>query len=419
MSVIELPNGRFRVQIRRAGFPKFDKVFATKSAAAEAEAKVLGEQVAITKTSDITLSEAWLRYSVSQTFLQKKDRTRDTETQRIKAVLEELGDYSLLNLQDAPGAIYDYIDKRSAHISVRTKKKLSSTSVRLEVAALSSVVAWAKQRRLILGNFVRQIDRPPQAKRRRRVDGVEVAGLREASEKDDNRIAEAARFFLLLRYLGCRPGELARLLREDISWEFEETVFRDTKYKNEERRVHLTGPALQILDAQMRYAITSNRDSIYLFTTLSKDSVPDVPKYVVYNYEYAVKLMRKANYVEKTFHAHAMRREFISKAIENGLPYSTIRKQTGHHSTQAIEIYDEGLSTAPEIRQALDLHALAIGRDESIGAVRKLDVSTEEIEAFKFFISGEYGKAVSEMEKLAKSDYDGNVLENENEFSGE
>ncbi|MBA5639012.1 hypothetical protein H3H37_18295 [Duganella sp. LX20W] len=137
MSVIELPNGRFRVQIRRAGFPKFDKVFLTRDAAVIAETSVLGEQAAVATTSDITLSEAWERYSQSQTYLTKKDRTRDTEAQRIKAVLEELGGYSLVNLQNAPGAIYDYIDKRSVHISSRTKKKLSTTSVRLEVAALS------------------------------------------------------------------------------------------------------------------------------------------------------------------------------------------------------------------------------------------------------------------------------------------
>jgi len=397
MSVIELPNGRFRVQIRRAGFPKFDKVFLTRDAAVIAETSILGEQAAVATTSDITLSEAWERYSQSQTYLTKKDRTRDTEAQRIKAVLEELGGYSLLNLQNSPGAIYDYIDKRSVHISARTKKKLSATSVRLEVAALSSVVAWAKQRRLVLGNFVRLIDRPPQAKRRRRVDGVEVAGLREASKKDDGRIAEAARFFLLLRYLGCRPGELARLLRADILWEFEEIIFRDTKYKKEERRIHLPKPALEIIYTQAVYA-EANATSQFLFSTLSNESRPDEPIFVVYNYESAVKLMRRLAYVEKSFHAHAMRREYISKAIETGLPYATIRKQTGHHSTQAIEIYDEGLSTAPEIRKALDNHAQQIGQDEAIGAVRKMKVSPEELEAFKFFISGDYGRAELELE---------------------
>src|SRR5471032_1522038 len=202
MSVLQLPNGRWRVQIRRAGFPKFDKVFPTQESATDAEAAIRGQQKAVATPTEMTLTECWQRYMQSEAYFKKAPKTQKTEAGRIQPVLAELGAYSLVNLQNAPALVYEYIDKRSRYISPRTKKKLSNTSVRLEVAALSSVIAFAKQRKYLQGNFVRQIDRPAQTKRKRRVDSVEVAGLREATEVEGNeRVSEAARFFLLLRYL--------------------------------------------------------------------------------------------------------------------------------------------------------------------------------------------------------------------------
>ena len=389
MSILQLPSGKFRVQIRRKGYPKYDKVFATRDEAEAAQAAVNGEQKAVETPSEITLAECWSRYSQSQTFLQKADATRRTEAGRIKPVLAVLGQYSLLNLQNAPSVIYDYIDKRSTTISAKTKTLLKGTNIRLEIAALSSVIAFAKQRSIVQANFVRQIQRPAQSKKKRRVDGVEVAGLRSVALSDDARLAESARFALLLRYLGCRPGELARLLRADVSLAKSELTFRDTKYKKKDRLIHLTPSAISMLDTQVRYYREAGIDSPYLFSTPSKKGTKENPVYVHYNYESGIKALRKVGVIEQSFHAHAMRREYISKAIETGLPYSTIRKITGHHSTQAIEIYDEGLSTAPEIRAALDQHEHAISSDELIGMMRRAGASAEQIKAFKAAISGD------------------------------
>jgi integrase len=383
MSIIQLPNGKHRVQIRRKGYPKYDKVFATRQEAEDAEASIRGEQKAVEAPVEITLSECWARYCQSQSFLQKAEKTRSTEAGRIQPVLAELGSYSLANLQNAPTLIYDYIDKRSSTISARTKKKLSTTSVRLEIAALSSVIAFAKQRKIVQANFIRQIGRPAQAKRKRRVDGVEVAGLRTVALSSDARAAEAARFALLLRYIGCRPGELARVRRVDISLSKSELTFRNTKHKQKDRLIHLTKTALGMMDTQIRYCKDSEIDSEYVFSTRTKASPAQKPEYVFYNYESGIKLLRRLGVIEKSFHAHAMRREFISKAIETGLPYATIRKQTGHHSTQAIEIYDEGLSTAPEIREALDKHEHAISADEVTGMMRRMGATPEQIKAAK------------------------------------
>ncbi|MGJ7916757.1 hypothetical protein ACI48D_14945 [Massilia sp. LXY-6] len=132
MPVSQLPSGKYRVQIRRKGYPKYDKVFATRHEAEDAEASIRGEQKAVEAPTDVTLAECWAKYRQSQSFLQKAPKTRTTEAGRIQPVLAELGAYSLINLQNAPALIYDYIDKRSSTISPRTKKKLSTTSVRLQ-----------------------------------------------------------------------------------------------------------------------------------------------------------------------------------------------------------------------------------------------------------------------------------------------
>ncbi|MYM23272.1 tyrosine-type recombinase/integrase [Duganella sp. FT135W] len=395
MSIVALPNGKFRVQVRRKGFPKFDKVFPNRSAAEGAEAKVKGEHKPVDQAANLTLSDVWERYSQSQSFLQKAEKTQNTEASRIKPVLAELGEYSLLNLQNSTSLVYDYIDKRSTTISSRTKKKLSSTSVRLEVAALSAAVAFAKQRKIVQANFIRQIDRPAQAKRKRRVPGIEVAGLRSVTRGDDPRLSEAARFALILRFLGCRPGELAGLKRADLNLHRSELTFRNTKYKAEDRLIHLVRDAVSLFNSQIRYYKTAGIESEFVFSTLSRAESEGKKVYVRYNYTSGVNALRKLGVIEKSYHSQAMRREFISRAIETGLEYSTIRKQTGHHSTQAIEIYDEGLSTADEIRQVLDKHASVITDDELYGTMQRLGASREQIEAVKKAAKGERTSAVT------------------------
>ena len=217
MSVFEIGKDRYRVQVRRKGFPTYDQAFATRQLAEAAQARVLGEQKLVLKPGDITLNEAWERYRDSVDFSRKSDSTQKTELTRIKPVLAVLGEYSLLALQDAPRLIYDYVDRRSKVVSQKTRKTISSSSLRLEIAALSAVAMWAQRRKYIIKNFVRDIARPGLAKRKRRVPPVELGKLElTVMNFDEPKLAEAARFLLLLRFLGCRPGELARLLNADI-----------------------------------------------------------------------------------------------------------------------------------------------------------------------------------------------------------
>ncbi len=390
---MQLPSGRWRVQLRRKGYPPFDKVFGTEREAKAREKAVRAEQASALVPQKLTVAEVWSRYAASYEHQGKAAHTQTTEACRIKPVLADLGGYSLSVLEQSPHLIYDYIDRRTQHVSPRTKRKLSPSSVRLEVAALSALVAWAKRRKLVAGNFLRHIDRPGQAKRKRRVSAGEQAALTNAMlDFDQPKLAEAARFALLLRAVGCRPGELAATLRADIELRKGELLFRDTKYQKELRRVPLHKEAVGLVDAQLRYAAEAAEGSPYLFTTKGRAKDEEDSRWRPYGYSTAIGRLREAGAVPEDFHAHAMRREFISRAIEAGLPYSTIRKVTGHHSTQAIEIYDEGLSTAPEVRAALEKHHKTVQHERLLAQLQAMGATPEQVEALAAEMRGEKPK---------------------------
>jgi integrase len=398
MGIKALGENRFRVQIRRKGFPAFDRVFPSRPEAnAAMDAALANMKNPQGSAEDMTLSAAWETYRLSSDFHEKSNNTQKTEEGRIKAVLASLGWYSLANLAAHPRMVWNYLDERSRHVSEKTGCKLSRTSLRLELAALSSVAAWAVNRQLILRNFVNDVKRPGLSKRKRRVPPVEHGKLELAAQHvEEPKLAQAARFLLLLRFLGCRPGELAALLRADIRFGKRDLTFRDTKYKSEDRLVHSTELAMGLLNSQYYYALESVPESPYLFSTESrkKDDTGNVI-YRPYNYACGIKSLRSENIVGKDFHAHAMRREYISRAIESGLPYATIRKQTGHHSTQAIEIYDEGLSTAPEIRKALDEHEHSVDRERFEGLLEAYGMSKEAVQKIIVSLDGEKKSPIS------------------------
>lgn len=353
MSVVKLGSGRWRLQIRRKTL-KVDELHDSEEQARAAEASYLG---AHRETGQgFTLRQLWARYEGSEMFAEKAGHTQRTERLRIVPVLATLGDCKAVELEADPGPIYDYIEARRKVISERTGKKLSGTSRRLELAALSSVIAYAKQRRIVRENFVSSISRPATGKRKKRVTPIEQGKLAAYARNSDPFVAQAARFLLLIRHLGCRPGELVSLRVDDVHLERSELLFRDTK-NGLDRRVHVTSDAAQLLHLQL--PDVPEKCPRVFFTWSSKKRA-----WVPYNYSSGVKRLRELGVITPEMHAQAGRREFVSSAIEHGTPILTIKKQTGHKSTQALEIYDEGLSTAPGVRDEIDRLAAAV-RDEN------------------------------------------------------
>lgn len=366
MSVMRLKNGKWRLQIRRKTL-KIDELYDSEAGARAAEAQALGNHV---ESGQITLRQLWARYCESALFEDKSENTRKTEVSRIKPVLEYLGDCTPQQLADDPGPIYDFIEARRKVVSGRTKRKLSNTSRRLEIATLAALVEYAKQRRLVRENYVSRISRPAGKRRKRRISSVEQGKLAVYCRNGDPRVAAASRFLLLIRHLGCRPGELCELLLKNVRLSDSEVLFQDTK-NGTDRVAHVTADAAALIQLQLG-AVPDG--AIYLFSTRS----PRKQAWVPYNYSGGVKLLRKLGVIAQDMHAHAGRREFVSRSIEAGLPLLTIKQQSGHASTQALEIYDEALSTAPELRAALDNLAARVKDENLLGAFEAIGMTDEQ-----------------------------------------
>ncbi|SAK30924.1 tyrosine-type recombinase/integrase [Burkholderia multivorans] len=359
MSIVQLPSGRWRLQIRRKTLT-VDELYDTREAAKAAESEYL--QSPAKSTERHTIKELWERYEASTLFSDKKLKTQITERGRMLPVLAYFGSKTIFELEADTSIIYDYIDARLMTISQRTKRKLSNTSVRLEVAALAAVVEFAKRRKIVRENFVSHISRPATKRRKRRVTAQEQRQLQLTALNSDNEfLARAARFLLLIRHLGCRPGELKMLQTADLHLGNRELLFRDTK-NHTDRRIHVT----EIADMLIRKQLETVPDKCpYLFWTISKEG-----EFVEYHYRSGVDNLRDSGIIPKDYHAHAGRREFISRAIESNISLGTIKKQTGHKSTAALEIYDEGLSTAPEIRAAFDELAEKVKKEQVRGTLQ-------------------------------------------------
>jgi integrase len=349
----QLSNGSWRVLIRRKGHPTIDRSFARQDEAEAFERQQLELIDAGTKlwTATMTLSEAIAQYKASTRFSQKTQRTQTTESSRLKAVEAALGAYSLERLEDGQ-RIAAFRDARAKRILPKEQRIASPDSVRLELAALSSVLNWAVECRIILRNPLIGMHRPVGQPRKRRVFPDEEAGLWTAANNpaESDEVREAARFALIQREMGCRPGELVALLRDDVDFESRAARFRDTKYRREDRDVHLTEKAVQALAAQAVHAEVSTPASPFFFSTRSRYGGVWVPA----NYRKYVQLLRDKGVVRKDFHAHAVRREYVSSAFENGLSHADVMRMTGHRSYAAVQIYNRSVNLHPEVRKRLD-----------------------------------------------------------------
>lgn len=365
MGVSQLSSGRWRVQIRRKTV-RFDDLFDTKEEADQACREALGR--AATDTSLLTVRQLWEKYVASSDFSNKASHTQKTERCRIQPVLAALGHCPLVQFENDRQRIHDFMDARATAVSPRTGKKLSKATQRLELAALSAVVKFGVRRRIIREDFLATVPRPVSKPRTRRIESREQGTLRiRASGSGPESVA--ARFLLIVRHLGCRPGELMKLGKDQIRLDRLDVTFLGTK-NGTNRTVHVTSAAYEFIDIQLQQ---TSDDCPYLFGTWSNRKEGWVP----YNYLYGVTLLRKSGIVRSDYHAHAGRREFISHGIEQGAELTVLKKQTGHKSVQALEMYDQSASTTPEIRRKLDALSASTA-DETLKNALNVLCKTEE-----------------------------------------
>lgn len=326
MSIFTQNNGKFRVQVRRKGVPKLDKVFDTLDEALAAEKEVLSLGV----KAGLTLKEAVELFQGSSNWQAYATNTRIAYEGNLRPTVAALGIKTLTELEQYPMLVQLHFDKRA--------QRARAEKLRLEIAALGAVVRWCVKRGYIRTYFIRDVTRPRGNKRTRRVARVDAENLFNAESEVEPFLARHARFQLALLHLGCRCGELATARREAFD-PASKTLW--VTGKTGPRLLHCSGTALLALVEQ---AALDERP--YLWS--GKGGKP-------YNPQHGVRILKKHKVVSPTHHNHANRREFISRGLEAGVPINTLKKQTGHASVQALEAYDCSATGTAAQREQLEM----------------------------------------------------------------
>jgi hypothetical protein len=188
---INLANGSYRVQIRVGGFPRIDRCFASLKAAEAFEASER-EKIGVGPTPltpQLSFSDAVDLYQRSSASRAKKPNTQKTERSRVHRAVEALGDYSLANLADGQRLMLFLDSPHDSKLRVLEKRPKGSTgvnhgarrrngdpdgtlrneSIRLEIAAASTVMDWAVWMRILVVNPIKIIARPSDLPRCRRL----------------------------------------------------------------------------------------------------------------------------------------------------------------------------------------------------------------------------------------------------------
>jgi integrase len=328
MAIIDLPSGRFRVQIRRKNM-RVDEVFDTRTEAEDAQTRYLGKTPQ-RKGGKITVAAAWNLYHADRDFLEKKASTRSGEETHVKPALTALGARPARSIE--PDDIESFIRDE-----LRTGK--AADTIRNEVAALSAVLNYCVRKRFIPRNACIGVRRPTAEPKMRRMQPSDEGALMLLLKHARFRYRSTARLCLLVRETGARPGEWRATRWSDINLEKHRVTFPNTKYKRQPRTIPLTEAALTLLTAQLEDVAIRNLElfgeSEYIFPAVAKSG-----EIVPLQYSGTVRDLKKDKLLPLGFRPHNGRHEFITKLVEDSdLEDSRIMALVGHHSPTSMQIY--------------------------------------------------------------------------------
>ncbi len=329
MGIRQLPSGRWRLQIRRKGLT-VDETFPTEAAAREALARYTHDKPR--GKAELTLNDAVMLYFQSLDYRNKRERTRDTETSRLKRILAVYGRRPVGAI--TADMVEEYITKR-----LDDEPKPSADAIRLEVAALSAVMNFCRRKGIIAANPCIGVRRPGAAIKPRRMQQEDEGALIALLSHPKARFRFAARLCLLVRETGARPGEWVTARFDDIDFERRTVTFQNTKYKAMPRSVPLTAAAERLLAAQLEDVMVNNYET-FGATDLIFPAVGSDGQIRPMHYTGALRDMKKKGLLHKRVRAHTGRHEFISTLVEStDLDDSRIMSLVGHHSPASMEVY--------------------------------------------------------------------------------
>lgn len=356
MAIFQTKTGRWRVQIRRKS-GAVDETYDTREEADARQALADGLPGGI---SFAPFVERYYLNSVSA-FKSLSENSQSAYQARLVYLNEHFGRFSLSAIDARAASVYR--DKRAPAASTST--------VDFELGVLSAVLTHAVTMGYLPYNLVRPALknlRSEPIRRTRRVSPAEIQRLLdgrnarlELTDKKGRPRAltakqkEACRFFYVLAFLGCRAGELAALKPEDLN--LRGHLYRSTlKGGNSAWRLIATealGPLYeQVMELQGEHLISQAeglpfKPAPYLFST---NGGP-------YQFKNAAATLRNAGVMPEDWYPHALRREFISSALESGEHAETIILATGHKHASSVQLYDVSAADSPaRLQQLNDLY---------------------------------------------------------------
>jgi integrase len=379
----QLPSGKWRIQVRRQNWPRIDEAHFTNEAEANARAVELELRFGARPADARTLQEAWDEYIDSDTFTDKADSTQRCELRTAKHWLARLGQFKLREVEASPQVVVQYRqDRRKAKYKRgESERTYGANQVRLELASLSSLMNYARERGWIQRNPLLGMKRPAKKAEERRISKVQqgrvLLAVVSKELRDEDR--EAARYFALQQEFGARPGEMAKLTKADVDLADKLLCFRGTK-TSAVRYVPLTEWQRDRLAEQLVWAAIKeegDKPSPFVWSTWGKDG-----EWKPYNYSGWWKTLRKLGLVDGDSRPHDARHEHVSAAIEDGIPADEIRLVTGHKSIQAFERYNHAKATATRMRAKIEGRQAVLGQQKLEAMAAAMEVSPEALAAF-------------------------------------
>jgi integrase len=325
----------YKALVRRQGWPTASKTHRTKRLAedwARSTEDEMARGIYIDRRASerLTLEVALERYlrEVSPT---KSKGSHESDLTRSKPLIASLGKYSLAAINAE--RVAKYRDERLRTVSEITKKPISASSVRLELALLSHLFTTAI-REWGLGltyNPVMNIRKPtPPPARNRRLSLSEESRLIEAINEHSNPMFSW--IVKLALYTAMRAGEIASLRRSQI--DFNKRVVHLPKTKNgEARSVPLTRPAEDVMRQAMGNPIRPIDCDLIFFGEPGRDG-----KRRPYVWKKTWNEMVKREKFHD-LHFHDLRHEAISRLVEAGLSDQKVAAISGHKTMQMLKRY--------------------------------------------------------------------------------
>lgn len=311
-SITQTPDGKFRVQVRKKGYPTVSKNFSRKTAAQRWAQQVEVEMnkgifVSTSEAESTTLNEMLDRYE--QEVAPGKKSFNDIKS-RIKLLREHFGSLTIAALNATH--IKDYREKR---LEIR-----KGETVRKELGLLNRILVFAIQDCEIFlprGNPMKNVRQPAKAKgRERRLSHGEEQQLMAAAQEYGGYLPYIVMFAL---ETGMRRSEIVRLQWRNINLDKRTARANDTKNYSD-RVVPLSSVAIEILEQLPR-------DLQGRVFPMSADSVTQAFD----------RCRKRANISDLRF--HDLRHEATSRFFERGLGIMEVSMITGHRDLAMLRRY--------------------------------------------------------------------------------